>query len=132
MPDRLIVSSKERDAVLKLNASQRYAYFIKRVVDWQVAWGLWEDGWALVSDNQGHTGFPLWPAREFAEVCLAQEWAGYQPEQIALVDLINELLVRLGDDGLFVGVFQTPTDKGMLLPPDKLAASLRAECQKYI
>lgn len=131
MRDRLVVSDKERDAVLKLDAAQRYSYFIKRVADWEAAWGLWDDGWALVGDDDGRTGFPLWPAREYAEGCAAGEWAAYRPEQIALTDLMSELLVRLRDDGVLVGVFPTLANKGMLVEPNEVAAGLRAECRQY-
>ena len=131
MVDRLVVSDKEMKAVLGLDAAKRHSYFIKRVADWEAAWGLWDDGWALVGDDEGRTGFPLWPAREFAEACAAEEWAAYRPERIALADLTGELLVSLREDGVLVGVFPTPSSKGMLVEPSELAASLLTECQQY-
>jgi len=131
MANRLIVSDKERDAVLRLDAARRHAYFVKRVADWEAAWGLWADGWAMVRDDDARTGVPLWPAREFAEACATGEWTGYRPEPIALGALMNELLLRLLDDGVLVGVFPTPASRGMLVMPDELAASLRAECRQY-
>ena len=131
MVNRLIVSDEERDAVLKLDAAQRYSYFVKRVADWEAAWGLWEDGWALVGGDDGRTGFPLWPAREYAWACAAGEWAGYRPGQIAIGDLVGEVLSRLQAEGVLVGVFPTPTGKGMLVEPNELGSSLRAECERY-
>ena len=131
MADRLVVSDQERNAVLRLDAAQRYAYFIKRVVDWEAAWGLWDDGWALVGGDDGQTGFPLWPAQEYAQACAIGEWATCRPEQIALSDLTSELLVRLREDSVLAAVFPTPSSKGMLVEPDELTASLRAECEDY-
>ena len=117
--------------MLRLDAAQRYSYFIKRVADWQAAWGLWDDGWAMVGDDDGRTGFPLWPAREYADACASGEWAAYRPEQISLADLTSELLVRLREGGVHVGVFPTSSSKGLLVQPNELATSLRAECDRY-
>lgn len=131
MNDRLVVSRRELDAVLRLDADQRVSYFIKRVVDWQTAWGLREDGWALVGDDGGRTGFPLWPALEFASAFAAGEWASFRPEPIALADLMGELLPRLQRDGLLLAVFPTPALQGPFLAPDDLAARLRTEGLRY-
>jgi len=131
MTDRFVLSDRERDAVLRLDAVQRYNYFIKRVADWEAAWGLWNDGWALAGDEDKRTGFPLWPAREYAQACAVEDWTPYRPKRIALADLMSELLVRLQEEGVLVAVFPIPSGKGMLVEPREVAASLCAECQQY-
>ena len=131
MVDRPVVSDLEMKSVLKLDAAQRYSYFIKRVADWEVAWGLWDDGWALVRDDDGRTGLPLWPTQEFAQACALGEWEKYRPQMVALSDLIDDLILRLRDDGLFVGVFPTPGSRGMLVAPCDMGDALRAECERY-
>ena len=131
MADRLIVSGKEKDSVLQLDAAGRYSYFVKRVADWESAWGLWREGWALVGDDAGRAAFPLWPAREFAEACVSGLWEGYEPDEIRLEDLIGELVPQLESDGVSAAVFPTPSNRGMLVPPSKLAANLSAEWEQY-
>ena len=124
-------SPKEVEAILRLDGPARYQHFIKRVVDSEAAWGLWNDGWALMSDDSGRSVFPLWPAREYAEAANTGDWAGYQPEQIDLDDLLNELLPKLLAKGVVPGVFPTPQAKGTTPTVDELTQALRVEMEKY-
>jgi hypothetical protein len=131
MASRLVVSEKEMDDVLKLDGQQRYDYFIKRVADWEQAWGLWQDGWALFADDGGRGAFPLWPAREYAESCMTGEWSSYRPTEIQLEDLVGELLGRLASDGTLVVAFPTPQSKGVVVDAERVRADLLEECEKY-
>src|SRR5215207_3374474 len=46
-----VMDDKEFEAVLSLPAQPRYAYLLKRVVDWERIWSLGtQEGWALSSD----------------------------------------------------------------------------------
>jgi hypothetical protein len=92
------ISPKQIEAVLKLSGPSRYDHFIKRVVDSQRAWGLWDEGWAMGSDDLGKQTFQLWPAKEYAALSAAGLWAGYEPAEIPLEDLVNELLPKLQED----------------------------------
>ncbi len=63
--------SKEFDALLQLPAPDRYALFIRRVADWEEVWSLRsDDGWCLVSDDDGIEAFPVWPHQQFADACV--------------------------------------------------------------
>ncbi|MCZ1269023.1 DUF2750 domain-containing protein, partial [Paenibacillus tundrae] len=46
------MTSKEFEAVIKLPANIRYEYFIKKVTDSEEIWGLYDDGWAMSSDDK--------------------------------------------------------------------------------
>ena len=131
MAERLVISEKEKESVIRLHAPKRYSYFIKRVGDWESAWGLWQDGWALVGDDADRTAFPLWPAREFAEACASGPWANYEPEEITLDDLLGELLPQLEKDDVSAAIFPTPSDRGMLVRPSTLAKNLSSESEQY-
>jgi hypothetical protein len=88
-------TQKESDAVLRLDGPARFSHFIKRVVDSETAWGLWKDGWALMASDDGRQAFPIWPSREYAELCKVDEWSDYEVEEIRLRDLMEELLPKL-------------------------------------
>lgn len=122
---------RESEAVLRLDGPTRYNHFVKRVVDDEVAWGLWNDGWALMVDEAGQSVFPLWPAREYAELCAVGEWDGYMAEEIPLTDLIEELLPKLAERKVRPGVFPTLTGKGVTSTAPELAGALRTEMEKY-
>lgn len=122
---------KEIEAVLRLDGPTRYKHFVKRVVDDELAWGLWNDGWALMEDEAGQYVFPLWPAREYAELYAVGEWSGYLPEEIPLSDLMDELLPKLAEREVRPGVFPTPTGKGVTPTVLELLGALRTEMENY-
>jgi hypothetical protein len=123
-------SRAEIDAVLRLDGPARFAHFVKRVADEERAWGLWREGWALVADGQSDV-FPLWPAPEYAERCRSGDWEGHEAEEIALGDLLDELLPKLAARGIRPGVFPTPDGKGVVTTVEDLSRALRAELERY-
>ena len=126
-----VIGHKEVEAVLKLDGPSRFKYFVKWVVDGRRAWGLWNDGWALSEDDDGVTVFPLWPAREYAELCRTDQWADFQPEEIPLEDLLNVLAPMFIEEGTRPGIFPTPVGKGVIPTVDELRAALREEMKRY-
>jgi hypothetical protein len=125
------VNQKEMEAVLALPGIKRFEHFIKVVADRQEVWGLYQDGWALAAADDGTTVFPLWPAEEYARICAANEWAGYEPRSMSLSDFTEGLLSKLKLDGVLPGVFFTPTSKGVTPSVDDLKSALEAELQNY-
>lgn len=125
------VNPKQMEAVIALPGIKRFEHFIKVVADWQEVWGLYQDGWALAAADDGTTVFPLWPAKEYAQVCAVNEWDGHEPRSIALGDFTEVLLPKLKQDGVLPGVFFTPTSKGVTPSVDELKAALDAELQNY-
>lgn len=125
------VTPKQLEAVLALSGIKRFEHFIKVIADWQEVWGLYQGGWALAAADDETTVFPLWPAKEYAQVCAANEWAGYEPRSISLSDFTEVLLPKLKQDGVLPGVFFTPTSKGVTPSVDELKSALEAELQNY-
>lgn len=125
------VNPRQMEAVLALPGIKRFEHFIKVIADWQEVWGLYQDGWALAAADDGAAIFPLWPAKEYAQVCAANEWAGYEPRSISLIDFTEALLPKLKLDGVLPGVFFTPTSKGVTPSVDDLKSALEAELQNY-
>lgn len=124
-------SPSQMEAVLALPGVKRFEHFVKVIADWQEVWGLYQDGWALAEADDGTTVFPLWPAKEYAQVCTLNEWRGFEPRAISLGDFTEVLLPKLKLEGVLPGVFFTPTSKGVTPPVDELMAALQAELQNY-
>ena len=80
------VTPKQMEAVLALSGVKRFEHFIKVIVDWREVWGLYQDGWALAEADDGIIVFPLWPAKEYAQVCAVNS-------RTALRRQIGELVV---------------------------------------
>jgi len=108
------MTQQQIEAVLKLEGPARYDHFIKVVADRGQAWGLHCDGWALAGEAEGIPVFPLWPAKEYAELCAAGDWSGYQPQAIDVDDIFDGLLPSLRERNTLLGVFPTPEGKGVV------------------
>jgi len=118
-------------AVLGLSGDERFAHFIKIIADREEVWGLYHKGWALASTDDGATVFPLWPAKEYAQLCAVNEWQEFLPRSIGLSDFVDALLPKLKADGVLPGVFYTPTGRGVTPTVDELMSALHAELAKY-
>jgi hypothetical protein len=127
----LIINEEQLASVLSLSAQDRYRHFIKVVADWQEVWGLYSDGWALAATEEGDRAFPIWPAKEYAEACAGGEWSGYAPESFSLEEFMDSLLPKLTQDGVLLGVFYTPSDKGVVVPANFFAEDLKKELERY-
>lgn len=124
-------SKKEMEAVLRLDGPARAKHFVKRVVDAEFAWGLWKDGWALMADNNETLVFPLWPAHEYAELHRTNDWTDHESKEIPLQDLVDELLPKLAQQGVLIGIFPTPAGKSVPIKADELAEWLRRLDEEY-
>jgi Protein of unknown function (DUF2750) len=127
----MTLNSKQILAVISLPSYERYEHFIKVIADWQQVWGLYRNGWALASTTDGTTVFPLWPAQEYAQLCAANEWAGYEARAISLNELTDELLPKLKKDGFLPGIFYTPSNKGITPSVDEFKSAIDAELANY-
>jgi hypothetical protein len=125
------MNEKQIEAVLALSGPERVKHFAKVVSDREEAWGLYDDGWASSATEEGATAFPLWPARDYAQLCAALEWSAYSPRAIALDDLMEALLPMLREQSAGVAVFQTPEGRGVTVTPDELHRMLASELERY-
>ena len=125
------ISQKQLESVTSLPGNVRYEHFVKMAADRQAVWGLHQDGCALAQGNDGVTVFPLWSAPEYAEVCALNEWQGFEPREITLQALFEDLLPRLEVDKFLPGVFYTPTNKGVTPTIRQLIDDLNRELEKY-
>jgi len=123
----MTIDTRQLQAVVMRPGPQRYAYFIKRVVDTGVVWSLYRNGWALASKEDGTMVFPLWPDSEFAAICADYEWTGYAPQSFALAELLDELLPQLARDGVATGVFYTPGARDVMPTANLLRRDLQDE-----
>ena len=127
----LTPGQKKIEAVIALPGPKAYEYFIKRVADWEEAWSLYQDGWALGETDEGARTFPLWPAKDYARLCAIEEWGGYEPVAIPLDELMDELLPNLKQDNVLPSVFPRPSGIAVHREVDVLLCDLRRELSQY-
>lgn len=125
-----MLSTEQVREVVRLPAPQRYEYFVRRVAETGQAWGLYRNGWALATKDDGTLVFAMWPEREFAQLCAEFEWEGYEPQAFGLDELLEGLLPQLQQDGLVPGIFRTPGSKGTMPTPGLLRVDLQDELRR--
>jgi hypothetical protein len=126
-----ITTPKEIESVLRLEGPQRFAHFVKRMADEQRVWGLWDDGWASMEDDDGVMVLPVWPAREYAELFVNGDWSSYVPTEMPLDEFLDEMIPEVAEQSALVGVFPTPTGKSVTPPLPELEEALREELTNY-
>lgn len=125
------VSQKQIEAILALPAPKRYSHFIKKAVGWKKVWALYNDGWAMSETSEGVLVFPIWPEREYAELCISGEWESYEPEPIDIDDVLGDMIPMLRERNILPGVFFTMHDGSVDIDVDRFEADLKLELAKY-
>ncbi len=121
---------KEIFSVLQCTELKQYEYFIKKVVDFEEVWSLRDDnGWATLGNDE-NSFFPIWPRKEFAEMCASDEWDNYYPESIELEDFIQDWIDGLREDNIRITVMWN-NGKGIDVKWDNLKRDLENEMEKY-
>jgi Protein of unknown function (DUF2750) len=126
------VNDEEFESVVRLPASRRYEYFVKRAASHGELWGLrGEGGWVVAEDDEGNQHFPVWPHQRFAQALAEGLWEGEKPVSIDIDEWVDAWLPNLERDGMRVAVFQTPDDKGVGVSPERLKTDLEAELEQF-
>lgn len=116
--------------LLSLSSEERYEYFIRKTVDFEKIWGLYNNGWATSEFNGDHV-IPFWPEETFAELCATNEWVHYHPKAISLNDFIERWITGMQTDSHGALIFPTPHGQGVLVPLSKLKIDLLQEKEQY-
>ena len=125
------MNQKEFETVIKQPPNVRYEYFIKKVVDYEEVWGLYDDGWATAQDDDGNMLIPFFPKKEFAENCaVVCEWSNFKAEPIELGEFINEFLIPMKEDRVKPSIFPTDNDTAVV-EVDVILRDLNNELENY-
>lgn len=95
---------KKIENLLKLEPQARYDYFIRKVADFEVVWGLFDNGW-VTAESGKITAIPFWPDKVFATLCASAEWKGSTAKSIELNDFLIRWLPEMQVGGRACQVF---------------------------
>ncbi|HBW38916.1 DUF2750 domain-containing protein [Desulfosporosinus sp. BICA1-9] len=124
------MNNKEFEALIKIPVPKRYEHFIKKVVDWEEVWGLFNYGWAIISDKDGNKMIPFLFKKEFALYCAKEEWADYTPKNIELNDFIEKWLPGMKKEEIKPAIFFNNINSAVL-SVDTLLNDLKQELENY-
>lgn len=105
----------------------QYKAFIKNVVANDEVWGLeGDEGLALSSssENEEQDVIPFWSEKALAEALVADDWAGFKPSPMNLVDFLENWLSGMHNDELLVGTDWDDSLQGKEVEPLMLAMDL--------
>lgn len=121
-----IPKEKEVEAMLTAEGRRRYEYFIHRVCDTRKVWGLYDDGWASLSEKEKRL-IPLWPHETYAERFKNADWSSYTPKEIELGIFLEQWIPGMKAEGVDPAVFPVGTGSSVLVSLTDLEANLRHE-----
>ncbi|OWR32506.1 hypothetical protein CDO73_02570 [Saccharibacillus sp. O23] len=124
------MDTRELEAMVSRPADVRYKYFVKRVVDEEIVWGLFEDGWMTTQDEKGNRLVPFWPKKEFAKHCAINDWQNGTPKSIDLYEFIETFLPDMYQKGYKASIFYNNEDS-IVIKMERLLADLETELEKY-
>ncbi|MEN5236382.1 DUF2750 domain-containing protein [Pseudomonas sichuanensis] len=121
---------KKINNISAMKAEDRFDYFVRKVSDFEVVWGLRDQGWAT-SGLDGREVVPFWPEEDFARLCAVDEWSGFSPCQISVGDFLEKWLPGMQGDNRLCQIFPVRDDVGFVINPAELESALRAELEQY-
>ena len=112
------------DAINRMNADQRYDYFIRKVVELKQLWGLASDeGWVILPE-EGEEQFPVWPHAELATQWSIGEFADCKPQAITLEDWLTKWSPGMVNDNLLVAACPNQEGDTIVVAADELRDDL--------
>ena len=120
-------------SVLALSSQDRYWYFVRKVADAQLIWGLQgeQNRWVVCEAQTGMIVYPLWPEKEYAEANKTGSWANTHVSEIPIDTFLTEWLPKMHKNNEKIGVFWDMNGLGVDVNPLVLAADLLEECKNY-
>ncbi len=129
------ITKQEFDAIIKLSPEERYAYFIKRICDWEQIWTLYsDDNLVLNEDKKGKLEVFLFPYETFASyyahgVKSMEEAVG---KCFHLDEFMGEVMKKLlSHDVNMALVFPVTNGYGLKVTMKKLINDINEELENY-
>ena len=127
------MNPQQYENVLALSAKERYSHFIGKVADWEQLWGLYneKEGWLLRTTDKNIEYLSVWPHPEYAKNIAKEYYPEYNEEEINIYDFMSNLLPKLENDKVKVGVIPNPEGNTWLMEAKDLLQDLEEEFEQY-
>ncbi|HSQ88801.1 DUF2750 domain-containing protein, partial [Romboutsia sp.] len=88
----------------KVALSDRYEYFIEKIVESKEAWFLYNNGFAMIDYEDENSRIPVWNKREYAEFFINDKFEECVIKSINLDEFIEYLLPDLDKNNIYLDV----------------------------
>ena len=122
--------------VAQLTSEERCDYFIRKVADFEILWGLYGGaGWAS-SEIDGEIVMPVWPEEDFAALCATNDWDTLLPKKIELFVFLNQWISGKLNQYHYFGIFPVNGSdsidvRSKLIRPGEFREMLLRELEQY-
>ncbi|WP_309848020.1 DUF2750 domain-containing protein [Chryseobacterium sp. SLBN-27] len=104
---------------------------MKKVADWEVFFTLLDDeGQYVLSELDEYKLFPVWSAKEYAELCKVGGWENYEIKELNLNDLENEIIDFINQKDCLINVFPVYDKTGFPVDLQEFIRDLNEELKK--
>ena len=121
----LILNENQIAHLARQDARARYEFSVKKIVDWEAAWALYDRGWVMAKDAAGQHALQLWPAQALATSYIEPQSAHFD------VRYLDGLDTKVAD-GITVALYALPEPGNVaVVTAADLLADLTAEASRY-
>jgi hypothetical protein len=121
-----VPSDKEIKTLLAADGKRRYNYFLQHVCNTREAWGLYGDGWAILSDGDQEF-VPFWPHEIYAARFRKEGWSSYEPRAVDVAAFLERWIPKMKKDGVQPAIFPVGSGSSVVVSLDDLEKHLRYE-----
>ena len=108
IPNEVIISEKEFNALIKSQPDVRYQYALKRIADTETMWSIVDSNGAfLIQSYANERLLPIWSSKEYAHAFCVRGWSNYKIKAISLDTFENSIIDFICKEGLSINVFPT-------------------------
>lgn len=127
-----MVSETELKNVSKLEAFDRYKYFLKKVVDFEELWMIkGEQRGFVLSDIDNQTLITLWSDEEYVKQCLIDDWSTYEPIKYSMHEFYELIMPIIRKHSYLIEVFPIPNKTGFIVDLDEFLRDAEDEEDDY-
>ena len=108
IPNEVIISEKEFNALIKSQPNVRYQYALKRIADTETMWSIVDNNGAFVIHSYGNERLlPIWSSKEYAHAFCVKNMLDYKITFISLDFFEESIIDYICKEGLSINVFPT-------------------------
>lgn len=116
--------------IRNLTSKERCDYFVRKVADFEVVWGLFNDGW-VTSGIKDASAIAFWPEKDFATLSSNGVWKDCKATEINLTDFMENWLPEMMNVNQLCCIFPMDNALEFLIHPKELLELLQNEIEQY-